>query len=261
MCCGHCVAVCPEGAVKIDGLANDLGLAAIGAADEAVSGAEPLNPGTLIDLMMTRRSCRNYQIKPVDRQLLADLARVGTTAPSGTNCQGWGFHILYRRDDVIRLGEAVADYYRELNSKAINPWFRLLARLFAGDRLSSYYKNYYETVARAIRDWDERGEDRLFHGAPAAIVVTADETSSCPVEDALLATQNILLAAHAVGLGTCLIGFVVEAGRRDERIRALLRLAENDRICSVIACGHPDVIFYRPAGRKPVSPTFITLAT
>ena len=39
-------------------------------------------------------------------------------------------------------------------------------------------------------------------------VATAPGASS-PKEDALLASQNILLAAHAMGLGTCLIGFAV----------------------------------------------------
>ena len=57
--------------------------------------------------------------------------------------------------------------------------------------------------------------DRLFHGAAAAILVTGRRQASCPAEDALLATQNILLAAHAMGLGSCLIGFAVEAMRRD----------------------------------------------
>jgi hypothetical protein len=69
-----------------------------------------------------------------------------------------------------------------------------------------------------LADWYENGVDRLFHGAPAALVVAADRSlSSCPQEDALLATQNILLAAEAVGVATCLIGFVVEAAARDDR--------------------------------------------
>ncbi len=53
----------------------------------------------------------------------------------------------------------------------------------------------------------EKGKDLLFHGAPAAIIVASKEEASCPSEDSLLATQNILLGAHSLGLGTCLVGF------------------------------------------------------
>ena len=49
-------------------------------------------------------------------------------------------------------------------------------------------------------------KDQLFHGSTAAILTGSNPGVSCPAEDAPLATQNILLAAHSIGLGSCLIG-------------------------------------------------------
>ena len=74
---------------------------------------------------------------------------------------------------------------------------------------------------------------------------------SLPKEDALLATQNILLAAEALGLGTCLIGFAVAAMRKDPGIKRVLGIPDDETVHAVIAIGHPNVEYARPAGRKP----------
>jgi nitroreductase/NAD-dependent dihydropyrimidine dehydrogenase PreA subunit len=258
MMCGHCYAVCPVEAVRIDSLENDLELVSV----KQTSPGNPLAPVTLmglVDVMRSRRSCRKFKPEQLDFSVLKDLVTIGRTAPSGTNSQGWQFFVLPERQDVMKLGEATAEFYRDLNKKAANPWYRLLARMFAGNALGRYYDQYYPTIEKGLREWDEHGSDLLFHGAPAAIVVAADTSSSCPSEDALLATQNILLAAHTMGLGTCLIGFVVEAVQRDKRIASLLRLGKNEQVYSAIACGYPAVTFKRPAGRKPVQPRVVKL--
>ncbi|TVM29020.1 nitroreductase family protein, partial [Oceanidesulfovibrio marinus] len=57
----------------------------------------------------------------------------------------------------------------------------------------------------------EQGVDRLFRGAPAAILVGVSTGAGCQQEDCLRATQNMILGAHALGLGTCLIGYAVAA--------------------------------------------------
>jgi nitroreductase len=81
--------------------------------------------------------------------------------------------------------------------------------------------------------------------------------ASCAAEDALLASQNIVLAAHTMGLGTCLVGFAVEAMKRDLSIQESIGIPRNETVYSVIAIGRPDVSYVRPAGRKvPVVRTF-----
>ena len=135
--------------------------------------------------------------------------------------------------------------------------YNFLLRLTGNKTLQSYYENYFDTVEMALDEWDKAGLDRLFHSAPAAIVVAADKTSSCPGEDALLASQNMLLMGEALGLGSCLIGYVVEAARRDASINRLLDLDKKFQIYSVIALGHPAVKFLRPAGRRPLKPNMV----
>lgn len=80
--------------------------------------------------------------------------------------------------------------------------------------------------------------------------------ASCPAEDALFATQNILLAAHSMGLGSCLIGFAVEAMKRDPSIKRAVGVPDEEVVYAVIALGYPDEIYQRVTGRKKVTPRY-----
>ena len=133
---------------------------------------------------------------------------------------------------------------------AENPLIRACAPLLGRAELASYYRRHYASVKRAIADWEERGIDPLFHGAPAVIIIGSQPGGAAPQDDALLASQNILLAAHALGLGTCLIGFAVAALRRDPTIQKRLGIPREETVYAVIAVGYPDRTFVRCAGRK-----------
>lgn len=249
--CGHCGAVCPADAIKTD-------LKDSGTRFEFIGRDKPDEPTEkVIDLINSRRSCRNFTTSKIPLSLLKDLVKIGTMAPSGTNCQAWQFTLLPTRKDVLVLGEAVGDYFHSLNRQAESGVLRFLVKLFGGDSLGKYYRNHYTSVKEALEEWEQLGNDRLFHGATAAILVSSDRNASCPAEDCLLATQNILLAAHSLELGTCLIGFVVEAMKRDASIGKMLKIPDEERVYSVIALGWPDVTFFRPAGRKTVTPRII----
>ncbi|MGB3209168.1 MAG: nitroreductase family protein [Desulforhopalus sp.] len=257
--CGHCQAACPADAVHLPYLSLNLGLVTM----EERKGILP--PGStdasaLVALMRSRRSCRKYQKKAVAIEILEDLVKIGTSAPSGTNSQSWGFIILPAMADMLLLGENVAAYYRKLNRLAENPLLRWIVKIVGGDSLGRYYHRYYDSVSEALREWEENGTDRLFHGAAAAILVTGRKSASCPAEDAMLATQNILLAAHAMGLGSCLIGFVVEAIRRDPAVKRLVGVGDQEEVYSVIALGYPAVDYLRPANREIVVPRILSLA-
>lgn len=241
MHCGQCAAVCPAGAISVDDL-RDIVL--------DLSDVPPVLE-TLFGVMRRRRSCRAYRSTPVSRPLLEDLVKMGITAPSGTACQRWAFTLLPDRNAMDAFAREIAGFYKRLNRLARNPILRFVTKLFAKDVLGKYYRRYHDTVAEALDIWEAEGRDLLFHGAPSGIVVSAHQDASCPGEDALLATQNILLAAESLGLGTCLIGFAVAAMQQDRRIGGKLGIPKEERVYTVIAIGHPSVRYARPARRKP----------
>jgi nitroreductase/ferredoxin len=257
LACGHCVAVCPVEAVRVEALDPHSFRFHTFACRTDWMPWGACDAGELVRLMASRRSCRNFTGEPVPRPVLEDLVKIGTTAPSGTNSQGWIFTTLPSRAAVMKLGNAVGAFFKRLNRMAENPLLRHGLRLIGRPELAGYYRDYHQSVAEGLADWEERGRDRLLHGAPAVIIVGSLPGGSCPAEDALLATQNILLAAHALGLGTCLIGFAVSAMQKDGRIKDQLKIPREETVHAVIALGHPAVAYQRLTGRKKAVSRFV----
>ena len=131
-------------------------------------------------------------------------------------------------------------------------WMRKALKLIGKPVLDNYYREYYASAKEALQEWEQHGRDRLFHGATAVIVVASKPGGSNPKEDALLATQNILLAAHSMGLGTCLVGFAVEAIQYDPTIKHFLKIPNEEKVYAVIAVGYPDEEYQGLTGRKNV---------
>jgi nitroreductase/Pyruvate/2-oxoacid:ferredoxin oxidoreductase delta subunit len=248
--CGHCAAVCPVDAVRV-GTIDEQSL--IFNSFDLENGWLPhgeFDSARLVQLMASRRSCRSYTDRAVDRSILEDLIKIGTTAPSGTNCQNWTFTVFPDRAAVDEFGQRIGVFFRKLNRMAERRLLRKALKMIGKPALDNYYREYYLSVTEAFQEWEQHGRDRLFHGASAVIVVASRPGGSCPMEDAMLATQNILLAAHSMGLGSCLIGFAVEAMRNDPTIKSFIKIAEEETVYAVIALGYPDERYERLTGRK-----------
>jgi nitroreductase/Pyruvate/2-oxoacid:ferredoxin oxidoreductase delta subunit len=231
--CDHCAAICPTRAIEIGSLDEAwLRLATVENRDKWLRYGE-FDAAALVQLMRSRRSSRLFLDRPVPRGVLEDLVKIGTTAPSGTNCQLWTFTVLPERQAVEKLGTAVADFFRRLNKLADSRLARLISRIFMKNVLGKYRREYYETVKEALQQYDQTGLDRLFHGAPAVILIGMRPEAACPCEDAMLASQNILLAAHA-----------------------MIGIPKEEKVYSVIALGKTREYYKRLARRNQVVPRF-----
>lgn len=255
--CGHCAAVCPTDAITVTVIDETASTFNTFACDNNWLPHGKFDTSQLVRLMRSRRSCRNFLDKPVERPLLEDLVKIGVTAPSGTNSQKWTFSILPDRKSVEALGIHIGAFFNRMNQKAENFWLRRLLKLVGKKELDYYYHEYYESVKEGLVEWEKTGRDRLFHGAPAAILVGSRPGASCPVEDAILATQNILLAAHSMGLGTCLIGFAVAALKNDRSITRSMNIPDTEKIYSVIALGYPEETYLQTTGRRTFLSRFV----
>ena len=248
--CGHCAAVCPEGAVTVGELDEETSRLATVELPGGWYRHGKYNTGELVKLMRSRRSCRNFRQRAVPLEMLQDLVKIGVSAPSGTNCQAWTFTILPSREAVMVVGDRTMAFFQKLNGLAQKAWLRGALKLVGKPQLAQYHDEYAQKVADAIAEFKQGGRERLFHGAPAAILVGARPGATTPSEDSLLATQNILLAAHSMGLGSCLIGFVVEAAREDSSIKTCVGIPADEPLHAVIALGYPKEIYQRQVSRK-----------
>jgi nitroreductase/NAD-dependent dihydropyrimidine dehydrogenase PreA subunit len=248
--CGHCMAICPAGAITVGAIDGSMSRFVNFQADQNWLPHGEVDTAQLVRLMASRRSCRSFLDKPVAPSLLEDLVKIGCTAPSATNCQLWTFSVLPTRDAVMVLGKSIRNFYVALNSTAEKHWLRMFMKLVGKPELDRYYRQYYEFVKEGMAEFDRTGIDRLFHGAPAAIVVGSKPGASLPKEDAMLASQNMLLGAHSMGLGSCLIGMAVEAMKNERKIQEVVGIPNEEAVYAVIALGYPDEAYKRQAGRK-----------
>lgn len=249
MNCGHCESACPTGAIKVGATATDFNYTSFRPKDQWLAHGN-FDPALLDQLLRSRRSCRNYTDQQVSIETLHDLINFGITAPSGTNSQQWTFTLVPTRKKLTILGGHVADFFYKLNRKAANPLLRIFSKLFYKDQLSRYHQDHYFSVQRGLRDWYIHKKDTLFHGATAAIIIASSQGASCPQDDALMASQNILLGAHALGLGSCMIGFAVNAANLSNTIKPALAIPAEETVYSCIALGYPKEKYTRLIHRK-----------
>lgn len=187
----------------------------------------------LMDVMRGRRSVRMFKKDPVGREEIAQLIEAATWAPSASNRQDWEF-------TVVMAGEVK----RELGRVTRAAWDALLARPDAqavAEELKRHSR-YFSWFARApvvIAVSARQADGYMAHLCGEAAADIAGHKVS-----AAMAAQNLMLAAHAMGLGTCCLTAPLAA---QEEIKALLGLGRRREVVCLIAMG-------RPAGEAPAMP-------
>lgn len=150
----------------------------------------------VFEAIKSRRSVRAFTNEPVSDKEVMKLIDAARWAPSAGNIQSWEFVVV--RDPEIKRG---------LSAAALNQTF--------------------------------------IEEAPVVIVVCANQLLSSRgygsrgvnlycLQDTAAATQNMLLAAHALGLATCWVGAFQE-----EEARRVLNIPNSVRSVAIIPVGHP----------------------
>jgi nitroreductase len=83
---------------------------------------------------------------------------------------------------------------------------------------------------------------RFLENSPLAIAACVDQNKSPNhfVEDCSAAIQNLLLAATALGLGTCWIAVYRHGNNKNESyVKKVLNIPENFRVIALISIGYP----------------------
>jgi nitroreductase len=159
-------------------------------------------------VILSRRSVRLYKKEQVPEFIVRRVLEAGRFAPSAGNYQPWKFIVLRDRELIEGITEAVAkscrlfrsmvDYRREGYT-----WLKPLTKFVTRFRYNDLHPMPFSAVP-LIAD----GKLTLWHGAPTVIIILKDiRGASSPDLDCGIAGQNMVLAAHSMGLGTCWVGF------------------------------------------------------
>jgi nitroreductase/NAD-dependent dihydropyrimidine dehydrogenase PreA subunit len=239
--CGHCVAACPNDALTHSAFEKD-GFAGI-------EGKASINPEELEKLFMQRRSCRRFKDEPLSSDQLDRLIDTARYSPTATNAQNVRYVILSDQASIRRLIDRTAEHYLKLERSLKNPFVRFAIGMKEGAKTVSAYKYHISAIAERFRKMLE-GEDGLFYGASAVIVVCASGMPHLAAAGCNLAAMQILLAAESMGLGACYNGYALTALVRDKQARRMIGVPSGYRPWAVIAVGKPGGEFYKVPSRR-----------
>jgi nitroreductase/NAD-dependent dihydropyrimidine dehydrogenase PreA subunit len=222
--CGHCVAVCPHGALSHR--------------DMAVDSCQPIQKDLAItgaqaeQFITSRRSIRVYKDDPVPREAIEELIKVASYAPSGHNMQPAQWIVHDDRAELTRLSGMVVDWLRIL-VKENHP---LVAMLH---------------LDRVVERW-EADYDIILRNAPVLVQVHAHKDNRTAPQGCTIAMAYLELAATAHGLGACWAGFFNMAPMFYPPIYEALNLPKDHQVFGSMMLGVPKFKYSRvPLRKKP----------
>jgi nitroreductase len=174
-----------------------------------------------IKSILERRSTRAYEPKQIDEVDLRLILDAGKFAPSANNRQPWHFTVIQNK----QLIERIVEKCRQLILASGN-----------------------EAMAERAKNPDFHS----FHRAPTVIVVSGDESNRFANGDCANTMQNMALAAHSLGLGSCYVAsfLIAFGGPNGESLARELGIPEGYKPFFSLAVGYRAAADGMPAPRK-----------
>jgi nitroreductase len=189
------------------------------------------------DTVTTQRAIRRLKSDPIPEAMLRQIMDAAICAPSGGNRQGWSFLVIRDAARRARLGEL----YREAGGELLKtPYYR-------GASTAPPDSREGKMIASASHLSEHLGE------APVLVLacIGTDGTRPTITTGASIypAVQNLMLAARALGIGSCL---TTVHRYREAQVKELLGVPPDVETVALIPLGYPLGKFGRPP-RRPVA--------
>lgn len=209
--CGHCVAVCPLGAIAIPTMKPQ----------DCIPIRRALLPSSeqIEHFLKSRRSIRMYRKKLVPHDLLAKLVDIAGYAPSAHNWQPLYWLVIENPKEVKRIAELVVDWMR--------------AAIKDSPQLADLLH-----LREVVAVWDQ-GEDVIMWNVPHLIIAHAPRADPSAPLDAPIALTYLELAAHSQGLGACWSGYFQMAITFHPPMLEALQLPDGHIALGAMMIGYP----------------------
>lgn len=220
--CGHCVAVCPHGALSH----VDIPVEACPRIDKKlVIGKEQA-----VQFLRSRRSARVFQDKAVEREKIQQLIELARYAPTGSNSQLVEWIVYTDRAQLDAFSKLVVAWMRDMagkNPKGVPPYIPML-----------------------ISAW-EKGYDVVLRQAPSVVLAMAPDVDRNGLVHCTLALSYLDLAAPKWGLATCWAGLLQGALMASPVLKERMGIPEKFSFHYPMMIGYNSATYYRLPERKP----------
>jgi NADPH-dependent glutamate synthase beta subunit-like oxidoreductase/nitroreductase len=275
LACHNCEAICPQGALSFPYYYQiDKGRWAYDFDYPSEAGQGMPNPLMLkkplpfseIESKLTdvekviyrRRSVRVYKQEPVPKEMIRRVLEAGRFAPSAGNCQGWKFVVVTDRNLMNELSASTVKFLSIFTKlyQGKGPGRTTLKKMLAFMKPNAIDMRPMVAIQALMTPKFGEGQLDCFFGAPVAIIlVTHHLHVSEPQLGMGICGQNMVLAAHSLGLGTCYVGFVTTALNLDPTTKSKFRKKLGiewpyDSVATVLTLGYPAVPNDKPVDRE-----------
>jgi len=204
----------------------------------------------------TRRSIRAFKPDPIPDDVMKRILQAASTSPSYTNTQPWEVAVVCgkKKNDLVEKLVSLAKLKAPTCPDLPTPkgWPASM-----DERSREHGARRLNTLGLA-RD-DEAGREQLrlmnfeLYGAPCVVFLFMDRSlGEWSIFDMGLFTQNLILAAHSLGVESCLQASVTAYA---PEIKKFLGVAESKKLVICISLGYPDekavLNTYRSIKQKP----------
>ncbi|MGD9006694.1 MAG: nitroreductase family protein [Desulfobacteraceae bacterium] len=163
------------------------------------------------EVIFRRRSTRAFKKRQIPDFMIRRILEAGRFAPSAGNAQPWKFAVIKDPEviaamerDAVKMAKRLMwllDYSRNAVRRIV---LKPFAKLFIRIR-----KNQLHPVPFGLLREIANGHAPVFHDAPTLILLYEDTRGvSNPSVDIGICGQNMVLAAHSMGVATCWIGLI-----------------------------------------------------
>lgn len=184
----------------------------------------------------SRRSIRKYTDQKVDREKIGQLIEAASWAPSNHNRQGWKFIVFEDPQDI----HTIAKQTREFMKQSLEGAHKLVAG--KAEELI-YYSGAFDSAQVLILAMHKKSPALSKHVIDSA----TSKLASGEVLSTAMACQNLILAAKAMGLGTCIMTAPLLAG---PVWKSLDNLPMGFEPTCLITVGYPDETPESPRRKK-----------
>jgi ferredoxin len=249
--CGHCMAICPTGAIEIHGrtLAPDqlFDLPAKEAAADFIQ---------LMSLLKRRRSIREFRDIEVESDLVKKILEAAVTAPMGLPPSDVNVLVL---DSKLKTRAFAKDFCDYLNGMKwfVSNWFLVMMRPFLGKANDEMFRGFIKPVFHVYTTKMNEGINLVNYDAPLAIYFYGSPYTD--PADPIIAATYAMIAGESLGLGTCLLGTVhplIQNGKKARKFREDHGIKYPSREGLFVVFGHPAVKY-----SKGIKRTFASVRT
>jgi len=205
--------------------------------------ARPPDPGAdfnaVESVIFARRSVRVYRKEQVPEHLVRRVLEAGRFAPSAGNAQPWKFVVVQDRRLIEEMTGDVIKVLRRVKRLADYTESGKEGRQWRARSLQRLLPNLFHPIPFGAMKLMAEGKLGVWHGAPTVIVLLVDvRAPGKPLVDAGIAGQNMVLAAHSLGLGSCWVSFIAPLAHMP-KWRKRLGIRYPYRLVTSIALGFP----------------------